>query len=304
MKRFEQVQENGWSESGLEKQSEGFKGEVVEHFSHLKDLKEALSSNRFRPLALVPTMGALHAGHAALVRHAKSRGFNVSVSIFVNPMQFGPGEDLDRYPRPLSEDLDLCREEGVSLVFSPQVSEIISPHSSIRVTHPVGSLYCGAYRPGHFDGVLTIVSKLFHLFSPDIAVFGQKDRQQLFLIERMVSELDFPLKIESVETIREKDGLAKSSRNRYLSESERLIAPFLYGRLMKAKQDGVPGNPEDQKAWLQEISKNLATLGFRPDYVSLVDRETFLPPVQSSSGLILLAAAWLGKTRLIDNLDI
>lgn len=248
-------------------------------------------------------MGALHSGHVALIRHAKSRDFNVAVSIFVNPMQFGPGEDLDRYPRSLSDDLELCRSEGVSLVFTPPASEMISEQSAIRITHPVGSLYCGAYRPGHFDGVLTIVSKLFHLFSPDIAVFGQKDRQQLFLIERMVSELDFSLKVESVETIRETDGLAKSSRNRYLSENERLMAPFLYGRLLKAQREGVPKNPADQKSWLQEISKNLSTLGFRPDYVSLVDRETFLPPTQSSSGMILLAAAWLGKTRLIDNLE-
>ncbi len=273
------------------------------HVSSLDELKEALSSESDHPLALVPTMGALHSGHAELVRHAKSRGFHVALSIFVNPMQFGPGEDLERYPRPLSADLDLCQKEGVSLVFTPNVSEMVSENSSIRVSHPVGSLYCGAYRPGHFDGVLTIVAKLFHLFSPDIAVFGQKDRQQLFLIERMVAELDFPLKIESVKTVREYDGLAKSSRNRYLSESERLIAPFLYGRLLKAKEEGVPKNHSDQQSWLQEISKNLSTLGFRPDYVSLVDRETFLPPTRDSSGLILLAAAWLGKTRLIDNLE-
>jgi pantoate--beta-alanine ligase len=275
----------------------------VIHVSSLGELKEVLSSKSHQPLALVPTMGALHSGHAELVRHAKSRHFDVALSIFVNPMQFGPGEDLDRYPRPLSADLDLCQKEGVSLVFTPNVSELVSENSSIRVTHPVGSLYCGAYRPGHFDGVLTIVAKLFHLFSPDIAVFGQKDRQQLFLIERMVAELDFPLKIESVKTVREYDGLAKSSRNRYLSESERLIAPFLYGRLLKAKEEGVPKNHADQQSWLQEISKSLSTLGFRPDYVSLVDRETFLPPTQHSSGLILLAAAWLGKTRLIDNLE-
>ncbi|MHB1756960.1 MAG: pantoate--beta-alanine ligase [Leptospirillum sp.] len=273
------------------------------HVKSLVELKEVLSSKSQHPLALVPTMGALHSGHAELVRYAKSRHFNVALSIFVNPMQFGPGEDLDRYPRPLSADLDLCEKEGVSLVFTPNVSEMVSENSSIRVTHPVGSLYCGAYRPGHFDGVLTIVSKLLHLFSPDIAVFGQKDRQQLFLIERMVEELDFPLKIESVKTVREYDGLAKSSRNRYLSESERLIAPFLYSRLLKAKQEGVPKDSGDQQSWLQEISKNLTTLGFRPDYVSLVDRKTFLPPTRDSSGLILLAAAWLGKTRLIDNLE-
>ena len=273
------------------------------HVSHLGELKEVLSSKSLHRLALVPTMGALHSGHLELVRHARSRHFNVAVSIFVNPMQFGPGEDLDRYPRPLSDDLNLCREEGVSLVFTPQVTEMIPSGSAIRVTHPVGRLYCGASRPGHFDGVLTIVSKLFHLFSPDMAVFGQKDRQQLFLIEQMVSELDFPLKVESVATVREADGLAKSSRNRYLSESERLIAPFLYGRLLKAKKEGVPKNPDDQQGWLEDISKNLTTLGFRPDYVSLVDRKTFLPPTHSTSELILLAAAWLGKTRLIDNLE-
>jgi len=275
----------------------------VEHVSCRKDLKDALSSDRFRPLALVPTMGALHSGHVALIRHARSKHYHVAVSIFVNPMQFGVGEDLDRYPRPLSDDLELCRREGVSLVFTPPVSEMISEHSAIRITHPVGALYCGACRPGHFDGVLTIVSKLFHLFSPDIAVFGQKDRQQLFLIERMVSELDCPLRIESVGTIREPDGLAKSSRNRYLSESERLIAPFLYGRLVKARNEGVPKDPVDRDRWLQEISRNLSTLGFRPDYVSLVDRDTFMPPTESSSGTVLLVAAWLGKTRLIDNLE-
>lgn len=273
------------------------------HVSHLGELKGVLLSKNLHPLALVPTMGALHSGHAELIRYAKSKKLNVAVSIFVNPMQFGPDEDLDRYPRPLSDDLSLCEKEGVSLVFTPHVAELIPENSGIRISHPVGNLYCGAYRPGHFDGVLTIVSKLFHLIAPDVAIFGQKDRQQLFLIERMVSELDFPLKVESVETIREADGLAKSSRNRYLSESERLVAPFLYGRLMKAKNEGVPKNSEDQKSWLHEISKDLSILGFRPDYVSLVDRRTFLPPAESSSGFILLAAAWLGKTRLIDNLE-
>ncbi len=267
-------------------------------------LGEALEERTGGPLALVPTMGALHAGHVALIRHARERGYDVAVSIFVNPMQFGPDEDLDRYPRPLSEDLDLCRSEGVSLVFTPPVSEMVVPASRIRITHPVGSLYCGAHRPGHFEGVLTIVSKLFHLFGPEIAVFGQKDRQQLFLIERMVRELDFPLGIEPVPTVREPDGLARSSRNRYLSVEERALAPLFHAHLVAARNRGLPAHPEDLSRWEGVLFADLVRSGFRPDYVALVSEETFLPPVQMSGPMILLAAVWLGKTRLIDNIEL
>lgn len=283
--------------------------EMTQHITTLRQLRDALPlpGARSRPLSLVPTMGALHEGHRSLVRKAREDGAQVLATVFVNPLQFGPGEDFDRYPRTLGSDLAALEEEGVEWAFFPEASEIVPKNPRIRITHPVAELYCGASRPGHFEGVLSIVSTFFHLVGPDRAYFGKKDRQQLFLIEQMVRELLFPLEIRPVETFREPDGLAMSSRNRYLTKEERRIAPELVRLMTEARDIYAPESQLDRLGWMNQLKYRLKERGFRPDYVALVEPRTFLPldsedPPESPA--ILLAAAWLGTTRLIDNIDI
>lgn len=258
-------------------------------------------------MSLVPTMGALHDGHRQLIRKARDEGASVIVSVFVNPLQFGPSEDFDRYPRTRASDLALLETEGVDWAFFPEAPELVPRPHRIRITHPVADLYCGASRPGHFEGVLGIVSTFFHLIDPDRAYFGKKDRQQLFLIDQMARELLFPVEIRPVETVREPDGLAMSSRNRYLSDEERRIAPELF-RLMKTFRElYAPKSHADRLVWKGKLEGQLKERGFRPDYIALADPSSFFPLDSEDppdAPAVLLVAAWLGGTRLIDNIDI
>ncbi|WP_166389431.1 pantoate--beta-alanine ligase [Nocardioides ochotonae] len=260
-----------------------------------------------RPVGLVPTMGALHEGHASLVRTARERVGDgpVVVSIFVNPMQFGEGEDLDRYPRTLPEDLEVCAHEGVDVVFAPSVEEVY-PGGDPQVTldpGPLASVLEGRTRPGHYRGVLTVVAKLFGLVRPDVAVFGQKDYQQLVLIRRMVADLCLGVDVVGAETVREPDGLALSSRNRYLSESERLEALWLSRALRVAQENAAYGAAvalDEARAELRH-GKQVAL-----DYLVLTtpDLEELPDDVPPGTEARILVAARVGATRLIDNLPL
>lgn len=257
----------------------------------------------------VPTMGALHEGHAALVREARRRAgteARVVASIFVNPLQFGPDEDFDRYPRTLEADLDLCARAGADLVFAPPVSEVYHADRSIQVLEgSLSQVLCGASRPGHFDGVCTVVAKLFNLAQPDEAVFGKKDWQQLAIIRRMVRDLDFPVRVHGLDTVREADGLAMSSRNRYLTPEERAQAPALHAALREARACWQSGRTE-AAALLSGIRAHLAgaaPLG-RVDYAALVDKHTLQPLTEAAERGIFALAVFFGKARLIDNLEL
>ncbi len=252
-------------------------------------------------VALVPTMGALHRGHAALLDDARSRAGRLVTSIFVNPLQFGPGEDLDRYPRTFDEDLALCGDHGVDVVFAPAVDEVY-PGGEPQVTvepGPLGTVLEGASRPGHFRGVLTVVAKLFGLVGPDVAVFGEKDYQQLVLIRRMAADLCMPVDVVGSATIREDDGLALSSRNRYLSDVERRTALSLSAAL-RAGQDAGPGGAGAVSAAARSVLD--AASGVDVDYLALTD--PMLTPGPDEGPARLLVAARVGTTRLIDNVSV
>lgn len=255
-----------------------------------------------RKIALVPTMGALHEGHRELIRHARRVPGAVVpvVSIFVNPLQFGAGEDLERYPRPLEADLEVCREEGVELVFTPQVEHMYPPGADTRVAPgPLGDELEGASRAGHFSGVLTVVSKLFHIVAPDVAMFGEKDFQQLVLVRRMVRDLDFPLSVVGVPTVREDDGVARSSRNAYLADADRSRA----GVLSRALAEGASVSARGPQAVLDRAHDVLAgEPALELEYLELRDPE--LGPAPESGEARLLVAARLGTTRLIDNIAV
>ncbi len=257
------------------------------------------------PVVLVPTMGALHAGHERLLRAARTlagpRG-SVIVSIFVNPLQFGPGEDLDRYPRTLDEDLAMCAREGVRLVFAPSVAEMY-PGGKPEVTvdpGPAGQLFEGEFRPGFFGGVLTVVLKLLHLTRPAVAVFGQKDAQQLTLVRKMVTDLDLDVVIEPVPTARDADGLATSSRNRYLSAADRAAALALPRALQAGQAAGGFGDAAAVLTAARDVLRAEPALAV--DYVALVDPGTFGPAGPGPA--LLVAAAKAGGTRLIDNVPV
>lgn len=254
-------------------------------------------------IALVPTMGDLHAGHLALIRKARTLAERSVVSVFVNPTQFVSGEDFERYPRTLEADARLLLEVGVDLLFAPEIGDLyprgLAGH--VRVEVPaLDCILCGASRPGHFTGVATVVTKLLNLVAPDVAVFGQKDYQQLVVIRRLVSDLDVPVSIESVATVREADGLALSSRNRYLSTEERAIAPGLYRALRHAAQVLGSGDRDYAGVEARGVSQ-LHALGFRPDYFAVRRKADLMAARQTDTDLVVLAAAWLGDTRLIDN---
>lgn len=257
-------------------------------------------------IAFVPTMGNLHAGHFKLVDEARSRADKVIVSIFVNPMQFGAHEDLDNYPRTLTDDCAGLDEHAADAVFTP-TPELIYPKglaAQTAVDVPfIGDRHCGASRPGHFRGVSTIVSKLFNLVQPDMALFGKKDYQQLAVIRQMTSDLSFPIEIIGIDTERAADGLALSSRNGYLNEQQRQQAPAIYQQLQWLRQQ-VRDGAADFRALEQQASTALTMAGFKPDYVQIVDRATLEPATQATNPLVILAAAYLGTTRLIDNLEI
>ena len=257
-------------------------------------------------IAFGPTMGNLHAGHLKLVRHARAIAGHVVVSIFVNPMQFGPGEDYETYPRTLEVDTAALRQADADLLFVPAVDEIYPGEmkSTTRVVVPgLGDILCGAFRPGFFTGVATVVIRLLNLVQPDVAVFGEKDYQQLVLVRRMASELCLPVSIEGVATEREPDGLAMSSRNGYLGPGERATAPALYRTLVAVKA-AVEGGAADYDILERMAMDALTRAGFRPDYVSIRRAFDLGAPAAGDAALRVLAAAWLGPARLIDNLEI
>jgi len=275
--------------------------------NRLPDLRQAVDSLRQRgDVALVPTMGALHEGHLTLVREAKAQAAAVVVSIFVNPTQFGPNEDLAAYPRQLAEDSRLLEAEGVDLLWAPPVEEVYP--EGFATTVSVAGLsdnLCGASRPGHFDGVATVVAKLFNQVRPDLALFGEKDWQQLAIIRRMARDLDLLLpradRILGVPTVREADGLAMSSRNRYLSPENRERAAAL-PRLMRDAIGEIVGGGEAAAA-LRSLRESLLSAGFDSvDYVELADGESLAPLTRLSPSARLFVAARIGGTRLIDNM--
>lgn len=255
-------------------------------------------------ISLVPTMGNLHEGHLALVAMALQRTDFVVVSIFVNPLQFGANEDLDSYPRTLAEDQRKLLDAEAHMVFAPSVSEMypegMDGHTLIRVPQ-VSEGLCGASRPGHFDGVSTVVSKLLNMVQPDVAVFGEKDFQQLAVIRKMTHDLCLPVQIMGAPIVRAADGLALSSRNGYLDEAQRRSAPLLYQTLQHIEQQLQAGR-HDLSAIIEEGKEMLLQAGFRPDYLDLRDAITLQPATIETQHVVILAAAYLGKTRLIDNL--
>lgn len=254
-------------------------------------------------LALVPTMGALHEGHLSLVRAARAQCDRVMVSIFVNPLQFGPGEDLDKYPRTLAKDLALLEGECVDAVFAPKANEMYpQPMETVVDLPELGARLDGASRPGHFRGVATVVMKLFNIVQPDVAFFGQKDAAQVAVLRTMVHDLNVPVRMVVGQTVRDADGLALSSRNRYLSEEERQSALVLSRALHAARQtaeQGVTDVRSLRDVLMQELRREPAVL---IDYVALVDPATLLPITDVRGGVLLAVAAWVGTTRLIDNL--
>lgn len=255
-----------------------------------------------RRLGVVPTMGYLHEGHLSLVRAAKELCDSVVVTIFVNPTQFGVGEDLERYPRSEERDLELCRGLEVAAVFMPPVDEVYAGDASTVVREGVLSQeFCGARRPGHFDGVCTVVAKLFNITQPHVAVFGQKDYQQAAVIRRMVRDLNFPIEVVVAPIVREADGLAMSSRNTYLSATERKQALGV-SRALKAAAEQVAGAGRVVAEGLKsQIAGELTACGLQVDYVEVVDRDTLERVEMAQSGCVVLVAVFCGQTRLIDN---
>lgn len=266
------------------------------------DLRAALAGES--GTAFVPTMGNLHAGHIALVERAKQFGRPVVASIFVNPLQFGAGEDFERYPRTLAADCAKLAAAGCDLVFAPDVAEMYpQPQTyTVQVPETLANDLCGAFRPGHFNGVATVVLKLFNQVQPRVAVFGKKDFQQLQVIRDLVGQFNLPIGIVGIDTLREADGLAMSSRNGYLSQTERMQAPQLQHELA-ALVAAVQAGERDFATLTATARRHLAMAGWRVDYVELRDAATLTTPTSDSRRLVVLGAAWLGTTRLIDNLD-
>ena len=254
-------------------------------------------------IAFVPTMGALHQGHARLIEQARKRGGSVAVSIFVNPLQFDRQEDLERYPRTLEADVRICNDLGVDLIFVPGAGEMYPapPVCTVEVKRLTDRL-CGPFRPGHFDGVATVVTKLFQIVQPDRAYFGEKDAQQLAIIRRLVADLDIPVEIVGVPTVREADGLALSSRNARLTREERQRAPVLYQALRVAERAIAAGEADARAVERAAIAVIPQDAALRLEYLEVVDPAE-LQAVQTIAGPVLVAAAmWVGSTRLIDNL--
>ena len=257
-------------------------------------------------VAFVPTMGNLHQGHLELVRRAARLAERVVVSIFVNPTQFGPGEDFDAYPRTLEDDRELLQRESTDLLFTPGVETLYpgGTQQTTRIEVPgMRRGLCDAFRPGHFEGVATVVARLFNLVQPDVAVFGEKDYQQLAVIRRMVRDLCWPIDIEGVATVREADGLAMSSRNRYLDEAQRRRAPRLYQTLCEVAES-LRSAPAAHEALEARAMESLEQAGFVPEYVSIRHADTLLPLAPGERPAVVLAAARLGSARLIDNVRV
>lgn len=272
---------------------------VAELRAYLAHMRE-----RGNSVAFVPTMGNLHAGHARLFAEARRHADAVVASIYVNPLQFGANEDYATYPRTPAEDREVLIAADVDLLFMPEEPDVYPRGAAAQTTVEVpgiSTILCGAFRPGHFRGVTTVVNRLFNLVAPDVALFGKKDYQQWLAIRLMVGDLGMPIEVVGADTVREPDGLALSSRNRYLSDAERLQAPMLYQTLrrvaQRAQERVAPAAAE------QEALETLRQAGFRPDYVSVRRAEDLAEPSAADRGLVVLAAAWLGRTRLIDNFE-
>ena len=265
-----------------------------------------LALDRSKSIGLVPTMGAFHEGHLKLMRKARELYDFVVVSLFVNPIQFKAGEDFERYPRDERRDFALAEAANADLIFAPTLEEMYPSRTTLIHVSEVGDLWEGAFRPGHFDGVATVVAKLFNIVNPDSAVFGLKDFQQCAVIERMVRDINFRQKLYFEETVREIDGLALSSRNVYLSVSERVIAPMLFLELTRLAGlvSAVGNKPSHIDSLISESVSKLTHAGFSVDYLEFVDSKTMLPLRDGSGAGRLIVAAKLGRTRLIDNIEV
>jgi pantoate--beta-alanine ligase len=274
----------------------------------ISNLRQAIRDWRAQGLsiALVPTLGNLHAGHIRIVEEAKKQADRVVVSVFVNPSQFGPGEDFEAYPRTPEEDAAKLRAVGAELLFLPAAEEIY-PRDPAAMTYAevpgLSDILCGQYRPGHFRGVATVVLKLFNQVQPDVALFGEKDYQQLTILRRMVADLDIPVRIQSVATVREPNGLAMSSRNAYLTEEERAHAGLLYGSLSVAAE-ALQRGERDFDRMESERRLSLSNFGFKVDYFTIRRQGDLGLPGPLDRRLVILVAARLGKVRLIDSLPV
>ena len=278
----------------------------MEVVDRIPALRARLGGDGVRPVGLVPTMGNLHAGHAALVRACRAEARTVVVSVFVNPTQFAPGEDFERYPRTLDADLRLLAELGVDMVFAPRMAEMYPrgqrTPAVVSVPALAGTL-CGANRPGHFDGVATVVAKLFNIVAPERAYFGEKDWQQLAVVRAMARQLDMPVEVLGVPTVRAPSGLALSSRNSYLTDAERQTAPLLHS-VLREVASALRAGAGDRRRLERGARDTLAAAGFAVDYVAVRDAATLLEPEADAAKLRVLAAARLGRARLIDNVGV
>jgi len=274
--------------------------EILERVEEVRGASRAAKA-RGNKVALVPTMGYLHPGHLELVRRGRELAGFCVVSIFVNPTQFGPSEDLEKYPRDFARDTELCRAAGVAAVFAPPAAEMYPDGFQTYVTvEGLSQPLCGARRPGHFRGVATVVAKLFHAVEPDFALFGEKDYQQLQVVRRMVRDLDMAVRIEGVPTVREADGLALSSRNAYLQGDERQRSLAL-SRALERAQELVSAGESRPEPVLAAVGRILAEAGVRVDYAELRDPTTLAPVARIAPRAVLALAGFVGKTRLIDN---
>ena len=277
----------------------------MELITKINKLKAVVRKTRCagEQIGFVPTMGALHEGHLTLVKRARTVADRVVVSIFVNPLQFGQGEDFDKYPRNLSHDLELLTRCGVDYLFAPAAEEFYPKdfETSVAVSDLSDKL-CGKFRPGHFKGVTTVVAKLFALVEPDIAFFGQKDAQQALILKRMARDLRFQARLQVCPTVREEDGLAMSSRNVYLSPEQRRAAPVLYRALGRAAGKILEGERQTARARQAALDLLAAEPSIRLEYLEIVDTATLEPPELLRGHLLIAVAAYLGQTRLIDNL--
>jgi pantoate--beta-alanine ligase len=279
-------------------------------FHTLRELRAFLDDHAGKHVGFVPTMGNLHAGHCELVRHAKSRADIVVVSIFVNPLQFGANEDFGSYPRTLQADCEQLQAVGADIVFAPAVEALYPDFNGqdlqqqvIVQPPPLADILCGASRPGHFSGVATVVTKLFHMVQPDLAVFGKKDYQQLMVIRALVRQLNFGIEIVGVDTKRELSGLAMSSRNGYLSPEQKTQAAQLYAQLQQLRT-ALESGRRDYESLCQEAASALKQLGWQVDYVEIRAQQDLSLPGPDQTELVVLAAAKLGNTRLIDNCEV
>ena len=271
----------------------------------IEDIRQELLVIRTsaKKIALVPTMGYLHEGHLSLVDVAKANADVVVMSIFVNPTQFAPNEDLMRYPRDIERDERLARERGVDYIFHPEVAEMYpDPYLTYVVTEQLAKVLCGISRPTHFRGVTTVVAKLFNIIQPDVAVFGQKDAQQAVIVKQMVRDLNFPIQIIVAPIVRESDGLAMSSRNVYLTPEERQQAPIIF-KALQAARENVKNGLTDANHVRDQITKMIQTSPLaRIDYVEIIDDQTLTPVETVKPGTFAAVAVYYGKTRLIDNI--